>query len=88
MQLSFQKRLQDRFPEDAELLYDYANAVALSGEYQEALKIVRNAKRLKYFEETKARFTLLEAEINAELGNMDEASCKCDDVLFLNGNMT
>lgn len=47
------------------------------------MKIVRNAKRLKYFEETKARFTLLEAEINAELGNMDEASCKCDECISM-----
>lgn len=81
--IKFSKEASDRFPEDAELLYDYANAVALSGEYQEALKIVRNAKRLKYFEETKARFTLLEAEINAELGNMDEASCKCDECISM-----
>lgn len=81
--MEFAKKAAERFPEDAELFYDYANATALTGAYSEALKIIANSKQLKYFEEAKAKFTLLEAEINAELGNMDEAISKCDECIAL-----
>ena len=57
----------ERFPDDADLMYDYANATALSGAYEQALQIISNAKQMKYFEDAKARFCFLEAEICAEL---------------------
>ncbi len=79
----FSKNAAERFPEDADLMYDYANATALSGAFDEALKIVERAKKLKYFEDSKAEFALLEAEINAELGHMDLAIEKCDECISL-----
>lgn len=79
----FAKKAAERFPDDADLLYDYANATALSGAYEQALQIVSNAKQMKYFEDAKARFCLLEAELCAELGNMDRAIEKCDECISL-----
>lgn len=81
--IAFSKSAAERFPEDPDLLYDYANAVALSGAHQEALQIILNGKKLKYFEEAKVKFTLLEAEINAELGKIEEAISKCDECISL-----
>ncbi len=81
--VEFSKKAAERFPEDADLLYDYANAQVLAGAGKEALKIIDNAKRLEYFEDAKARFVLLEAEINAQLGNMEEAIKKCDECISL-----
>lgn len=77
------KEAAERFPDDADLVYDYANATALSGAYEQALQIVSNAKQMKYFEDAKARFCLLEAELCAELGNMDRAIEKCDECISL-----
>lgn len=81
--IEFSKKASEKFPEDADLLYDYANATALSGAYSEALRIIENAKKLKYFEESKAKFVLLEAEIYAESGDMDAAISKCDECISL-----
>ena len=77
------KEAAERFPDDADLMYDYANATALSGAYEQALQIISNAKQMKYFEDAKARFCFLEAEICAELGNMDRAIEKCDECISL-----
>lgn len=77
------KEAAERFPDDADLMYDYANATALSGAYEQALQIVSNAKQMKYFEDAKARFCFLESEICAELGNMDRAIEKCDECISL-----
>lgn len=81
--ISFAKKAADKFPEDADLLFDYANTTALSGALGEALQIIAGAKKLKYFEESKAKFVLLEAEVNAELGNGDIAIEKCDECISL-----
>lgn len=77
------KEAAERFPDDADLMYDYANATALSGAYEQALQIISNAKQMKYFEDAKARFCFMEAEICAELGNMDRAIEKCDECISL-----
>lgn len=79
----FAKTAFERFPEDVDLLYDYAKAVGLSGDFEEALHIIENAKKMQYFEESKAKITLLEAEINAELGNMDKAIAVCDECIAM-----
>lgn len=81
--VDFSKKASERFPEDADLLFDYANAVAQSGKYDEALGIVRNAGKMKHFEDAKAKFLLLETQINAELGHMDEAIEKCRECISL-----
>lgn len=77
------KTAADKFPEDADLMFDYAKANALAGALEEAKRIVRNASKLKYFEEAKAKFTLLDAEISAELGDIKEAIEKCDECIGL-----
>lgn len=81
--IKFSKSASDRFPEDPDLLYDYANVLALSGSYELALQVVKGAKSLKYFNDAKSRFILLEAEINAELGNITEAIELCDECISL-----
>lgn len=80
---AFSKLASEKFPEDTELLYDYANAVALLGKYDEAIKILDTAKKMKYFEESKAKFLLLEAEINAEKGDIEQAVVKCRECIEL-----
>ncbi len=81
--VEFSKMACEKFPEDADLLYDYANASALSGKVEETLKIIDTAKRLKYFEEARAKFVLLEAQVYAEQGNVDQAIEKCKQCLAM-----
>ena len=73
----------DKFPEDADLMFDLANATALAGKYEEAKKIVNNAKAMKYYEDTKAKFALLGAQISAEMGDIDSAMQGCDECIAL-----
>ncbi len=77
------KKAAERFPEDADLMFDYAQAVALAGKHQEAVKILNQAKKMKYFEDAKPKFTLLEAQVNAEMANIEEAICKCKECIAL-----
>lgn len=77
------KAATEKFPEDADLLFDYANAVTMSGDYATASQIVRSAKQLKYFGDAVAKFTLLDAEITAEMGDIDAAIEKCDECISL-----
>ncbi|MGN0316975.1 MAG: tetratricopeptide repeat protein [Lachnospira sp.] len=73
----------DKFPEDADLLFDYANAITMSGNYDKALKILENAEKLKYYEESVTKFLLLGAEIYAEKGEIENAIIKCDECISL-----
>lgn len=75
------KTAAERFPEDADLMFDYAYATALAGKQQEALKVLNNAKQMKYFEMAKPKFTLLEAQIYAERGNIEVAVEKCQQCI-------
>ena len=77
------KMAADKFPEDADLLFDYANAVTMSGDYEKALKILEYAEQLKYYEEAISKFLLLGAEIYAEKGDMDKAIDRCDECIKL-----
>ena len=79
--VEFSKDAAERFPEDAELLHDYAKTVALVGKMDDALKILEKAKKLKYYTEAKADFALLEAEINAEMGNIEQAVENCKECI-------
>lgn len=81
----FAKVACDKFPEDADLLYDYANAVALTGNYSEAHRIIANAERLEYFNDVKHRYLLLESKIYAQEGDMDNAIKKADECIALEG---
>lgn len=81
--VAFAKIASEKFPEDPDLLYDYANAVALAGQCGNAIKILGSARRMKYFEGARAKFALLEAEVCAEMGNMEQAIEKCRECISL-----
>lgn len=81
--VEFARKASDRFPEDSDLLFDYANACALSNKLQEAQGLVERAKEMKYYEDSRPRFALLSAQIAAEMGNIDEAIEKCDECISL-----
>ncbi len=70
-----------RFPEDADLYYDYVKAVALKGNGAEALQLLKSVEKLKYYDAARGRFFLLEAEIRAELGEIDCAVKRCLDCI-------
>ena len=55
--VEFAKKASEKFPDDADLTYDYANALAMSKKYDESLQVLDNAKKMKYFEEVRGRFT-------------------------------
>ncbi len=79
--VTFSKKAMEKFPEDVELMYDHAKALGLSGKCEDALKIIEISKKMKYFEDSRAKMTLLEAEIEAELGNIDNAYEKCNECI-------
>ncbi len=69
----FSKAASERFPEDADLLYDYIKCLSLKGEFEKSLGLIDNAKKMKYFEDSKRNFTMLEAQITAEKGDVEKA---------------
>lgn len=81
--IEFAKSATDKFPEDADLMLDYAKACALADKFEEAKRIVNIAKSMKYYEESKAQFALLSAQISAEVGDIDEAIKECDECISL-----
>ena len=76
--VAFAKNASEKFPEDAELLFDYAKAVSLNGELDKALKILEEAKNMKYFEVAKRDVNMLESQIYAEKGEIDKAIECCN----------
>ena len=81
--VEFAKMAAERFPEDADLLYNYARALALNGELEKAVSVIANAKKMKYFEESKLKFMKLEAQIFAENNQLDEAIVACEACIEL-----
>lgn len=79
----FAKAATDKFPEDADLMFDYAQATALANRYEDAKKILDNAKAMKYYEEAKPQFALLSSQISAEMGDIDEAIRECDECISM-----
>lgn len=75
--VKFAKDASDRFPEDADLKYDYIKSVTLSGQLDDALRMIQNAKQMKYYEISKRNFIMLEAQIYAEKGDIDRAIEGC-----------
>ena len=85
--VKFSKEASQKFPEDADLFFDYAQSVALTKRFEEALRILENAKKLKYYADASAKFILLEAEIYAEKGEIEIAIEKCEEcITFEKGN--
>ncbi len=81
--VAFAKSASERFPDDPDLFLDYARATALTGNYDEAIQLIENAKEMKYFESARPGFMLLEAELSAENGNIKAAIEKCKECLSL-----
>lgn len=81
--IKFAKSASDRFPEDAELMYDYVKCVALSGQLDQAYKLLNSAKQMKYFEHAKRDFVMLEAQIAAEKNDIDHAIACCRECIAL-----
>lgn len=79
--INFAKMASERFPEDADLLFDYAKALSFSKRFDEALNIIKNAKMMKYFENSKRQFVHLEGQINAESGNIVKAIECCKECI-------
>lgn len=81
--VKFAKSASDRFPEDADLMYDYAKTLALTAKLDDAKKVITNAKAMKYYESSKPKFTLLSAQVLAEDGDIDGAIKECDECISL-----
>ena len=74
--VKFAKKASDRFPEDPDLIYDYAKALSLNNQSEESLKVIKQAKQMKYFEDSKRDFLFLEAELYAKKAQYDLAKEK------------
>lgn len=81
--ISFAKFASDKFPEDSDLLYDYAKALAVSKKLDEAIKVVDSAKKMKYFANSKRDFSLLEGQLWAEYCNYEKAIFCCNECISL-----
>lgn len=84
--VAFAKQACDRFPDDADLMYDYVKSVTLTRRLDEALRLLQSAKQMKYFENAKRNFVLLEAQIAAEQGDMEKAVNGCNECKALENN--
>lgn len=81
--LEFAKAASERFPEDVDLMGDYARATGMNGDYENALKLVEHAKQMKYFEDSRRDILMLEAQILAESGNSEHAVQCCEECVSL-----
>ena len=79
----FSKTASEKFPEDVELLFDYARALTLEKDFESAYKVIDRAKKMKYFEEEKRDFIYLEAQITAEKNNIPQAIQYCNECIEL-----
>lgn len=71
--LASAKEASELFPKDVSLLYDYAQCIALTGEWQKAFQLLKEAKSYEGFEAEQRSFTLLEAQLHAQKGDLDAA---------------
>lgn len=74
----FAKAAVDRFPEDADLLYDYAKTLAVNKEFTKTLAVLDQATQLNYYEDAKPRLLLLKAQVLAENSQFDAAIEICN----------
>lgn len=76
--IAFAEAATKRFPEDVDLMLDYVRVRALNNELDTAMALVDVAKQMKYFDEAKKEFAILEAEIAAEKQDFDYAEKCCE----------
>lgn len=79
--LKFAKYAADKFPADADLMFDYVKCVSLTKDFDEAFRLIEIAKQMKYFDDAKRPFAILEAQIAAESGDYDRASASCEECI-------
>ncbi|MBQ8210274.1 MAG: tetratricopeptide repeat protein [Clostridia bacterium] len=84
----FAKAASEKFPEDADLLYDYAKSLSLAKKLDDAIKVIEHAKALKYFVDAERSFTLLEGQIFAECNNFEKAVTCCEKCIELEDEVT
>lgn len=80
---AFSKAAAEKFPEDTELLLDYARALVLNQKVDESLQVISSAKSMKYFDDAKRDFIMLEAQIHAEFNRVQEAIEGCRECISL-----
>lgn len=81
--VAFSKSASERFPDDAELMYDYANCAAISRDYELAAKLIGQAKQLQYYADARREFLLLEAKIVAEQLDLEKAAACCKECIAM-----
>lgn len=81
--LAFVKKATEKFPEDADLMLDYARCVAINKHLEESLQIINQAQKMKYFGESKRSFTILEAEVAAEANKYEYAMECCKECISM-----
>ena len=79
--VAFAKAATDKFPEDADLMYDYIRCVGATNDLGKALQLVETAKQMKYFEGSKRAFTILEAQLAAESNDFNRAIACCRECI-------
>lgn len=81
--IMFAKAASDKFPEDVDLLYDYAKALTLSQKFDEAIKVIESSKQMKYYDTSKCQIVLLEGQIFAEQNNLEKAIDCCNECIAM-----
>ena len=84
--LAFSKAASEKFPEDVDLLFDYVRSITVKGDYEKAINLIQNAKKMKYFEDSKRSFVMLEAQIAADVNNIERAIECCVECIELENN--
>lgn len=79
--IDFAKIASDKFPEDVDLLYDYAKALTLANKIEEAINVIESAKKMKYYDESKRKIILLEGQIFAEKNDYARAVECCKECI-------
>lgn len=81
--VNFAKSASERFPEDVDLVYDYAKSLTLAKKLDEAVNVIESAKKMKYYNDSKSQLVLLEGQIFAEQNNYDKAVECCNECIGL-----
>lgn len=79
--IEFAKEATARFPEDIDLMLDLVRSYAMNQEFDMAISLIENAKKMKYFDEAKRDFLVLEAEVAAEKNDYDFAMKCCQECI-------
>ncbi len=81
--IEFSKYASERFPEDVDLLYDYARCNALAQKYDMAFQLIENAKKMQYYAASEHKLLLLEAQLAAENQDISRAVSCCEQCIML-----